>query len=203
MAGAPKRNTEMVTLESTIRTMRSERCSYAQIAEFLGMPESQVFAIYRDALARSPLTAVQIDEHRLEALETIDVAEYHLMKIATAEKTSPRSRIEAWAAIRAWEERRSKLIGLDAPTRHEVLTVHSIDAQIAALEAELDTRARLEVVDAELVEDAGGAGAGQQPGGDAPAAAAPATGADGGQGEAGLPVLPDEVPATGGSGERD
>jgi len=35
------------------------------------------------------------------------------------------------------KERRSRLLGLDAPTRAEILTVDSVDAEIAKLEAEL------------------------------------------------------------------
>lgn len=35
------------------------------------------------------------------------------------------------------KERRAKLMGLDAPTRTEVLSIDSIDAQIAALETEI------------------------------------------------------------------
>jgi hypothetical protein len=167
--------------EAVIREMRAQHYSFAQIAAELEIPESKVFSLYRTAMAKHPLSAVQTDEHRMEALETIDIAEYHLMKIALADKTSPRSRIEAWSAIRAWEERRSKLIGMDAPTRHEVLTINGIDAQIAALETEIATRARLGVVDAELVEDPGGDGPGGHPGRAALDAPAKAAGTDRGE----------------------
>ncbi len=38
-------------------------------------------------------------------------------------------------------KRRAELLGLDAPTRHEVMTIDAIDAEIRQLEAEL-TRGR-------------------------------------------------------------
>lgn len=199
----PRKKAELVTQEAVIREMRSAKCSFAQIGEELGIAESAVFAIYRQMMAESPLSAVQTDEHRLESLELIDTAQYHLMQIALAEKTSQRSRIEAWNAIKGWEERRSKLLGLDAPTRHEVLTINAIDAQIAALEAEIDTRARMvpaEVIDAELVvdhPDPGGTQPGQHPGGAEAAETSPTEGSDGRQGEAGLPPVGDEVSVTG------
>ena len=67
-----------------------------------------------------------------------------LMGIATDSNTSVRTRVEAWSAIRGWAERKARLLGLDAPKTQAVLTLDAIDAQIAALEAELGLRASLE-----------------------------------------------------------
>jgi hypothetical protein len=45
--------------------------------------------------------------------------------------------MHAVAGLLRISERRAKLLGLDAPTRHEVITLGHIDAEIARLEAEL------------------------------------------------------------------
>jgi len=48
-----------------------------------------------------------------------------------------------WAVERCLSimERRARLLGLDAPTKHEVMTIDAIDAEIRHLEAELAGRA--------------------------------------------------------------
>lgn len=46
--------------------------------------------------------------------------------------------MQAVAGLLRISERRSKLLGLDAPTRHEVVTLDVIDAEIARLSAQLD-----------------------------------------------------------------
>lgn len=45
--------------------------------------------------------------------------------------------MQAVAGLLRISERRAKLLGLDAPTRHEVVTLDVIDAEIARLSAEL------------------------------------------------------------------
>jgi hypothetical protein len=44
------------------------------------------------------------------------------MSIATDNNTSARTRVEAWSAIRGWAQRKARLLGLDSPTKHAVLT---------------------------------------------------------------------------------
>jgi hypothetical protein len=78
-----------------------------------------------------------IDELRAEETELIDHAVNSLMTIATGNNTSARTRVEAWSATRGWAERKARLLGLDAPKTHAVLTLD-------ALEAELSLRASLE-----------------------------------------------------------
>ena len=85
-----------------------------------------------------------IDELRAEETELIDHAVNSLIGIATDNTTSARTRVEAWSAIRGWAECKARLLGLDAPKTQAVLTLDAIDAQIAALEAELGVRAALE-----------------------------------------------------------
>jgi hypothetical protein len=47
------------------------------------------------------------------------------------------------------KERRAKLLGIDAPARAEVLTIDSVDAEIARLEQELQGALAIEAADAE------------------------------------------------------
>jgi hypothetical protein len=104
--------------------------------------EYQAGRIFHDALAALPRHG--IDELRAEETELIDRAVNSLMSIATDNNTSARIRVEAWSAIRGWADRKARLLGLDAPQTHAVLTLDALDAQIAALEAELGVRASLE-----------------------------------------------------------
>jgi len=66
------------------------------------------------------------------------------MRIATDSSTSARTRVEAWSVIRGWAEHKTRLLGLDSPTKHAVLTLDALGAQITALEAELGVRASVE-----------------------------------------------------------
>jgi hypothetical protein len=98
--------------------------------------------IFHEALAALPRHG--IDELRAEETELIDHAVNSLMSIATDSNTPARTRVEAWSAIRGWAERKARLLGLDAPKTHAVLTLDALDTQIAALEAELGLRASVE-----------------------------------------------------------
>jgi hypothetical protein len=115
--------------------MRRARLTFAQIGDRLGISQQRAGQIYRAALSDIP--AQQVDEHRAEELELIDTAVNRLMSIAADPETSPRTRVEAWSAIRGWSERKSKLLGLDSPSKHDVITLDAINAEIEKLAAEL------------------------------------------------------------------
>jgi methylphosphotriester-DNA--protein-cysteine methyltransferase len=115
--------------------LRRQRATWPDIAKAMGMTSSNVRKLYNRALAEIP--AQHIDEHRAEELTLIDDATANLMGMALDEKVSHRSRIEAWNSIRAWAERKAKLLGLDAPT--QVVTIDKVDQEIAALQRELAT----------------------------------------------------------------
>lgn len=161
---------ERAAQQATVVQYRSARMSFAAIGQRLTPPVTgqRAHQIYEAALADHPSTAIQVDEHRLEALELADVAIRQLMSIG-ASADSLRTRVEAWSSVRAWEEHRAKITGVYAPTRREVLTIDVIDAQIAALEAELGVRASLEAdeeitalaaLEAQLTGETGSAGDG-------------------------------------------
>lgn len=124
---AAERRAEVVKL-------RRQRLTFDAIGKQLGITAQRAFQIYRAALAAVP--AQQVDEHRAEELGLIDDAIRDLLDIAL-DHDRPRTAVEAWGQIRGWAERKAKLLGLDAPTRHEVVTLDVIDAEIARLTAEL------------------------------------------------------------------
>lgn len=129
---------EKAARQARIVNARRARMTWDKIAEREGLSTTRCHELYSEALANNPLSAVAVDEYRVEETELIDAAIQNLMRIALdPEGTSQRTRVEAWTAIRGWAERKAKLLGLDAPARHEVVTLDHLDAQIAALEAEL------------------------------------------------------------------
>lgn len=128
---------EKAAREARVVQARRARATWDAIAKRENLSPARCHQIYQEALTKNPLSAVQIDEHRLEETELIDTAVQQLMRIAIDPDTSARTRVEAWSSLRGWAERKAKLLGLDAPTKHEVVTLDHLDAQIAALEAEL------------------------------------------------------------------
>jgi hypothetical protein len=126
--------------------LRRGNTPFDEIGRTLGVTAQRAHQIYTDALAALPIQAVA--EHRVEALERIDEAERALRRIATDPDTSPRTAVEAWSAVRQWEERRARLLGLDHPTRNEV-TVITEDAVAAAIR-----QVEAQVAEAEAIERA-------------------------------------------------
>ena len=123
-----ERMTEIVAL-------RRQRMTQDAIARKLGISQQRVSQLYQRALAEIP--AYQVDEHRAEELLLIDDAISALLVIARDYDTSARTAVEAWTSIRGWAERKAKLLGLDAPDRHEFITIDAIDREIAALNTQL------------------------------------------------------------------
>ena len=120
-----------------IVAMRRQRMTQADIAAKLGISQQRVSQLYQRALAEIP--AYQVDEHRAEELLLIDDAISALLEIAKNYDTSARTAVEAWTSIRGWAERKARLLGLDAPARHEFITIDAIDRELAALHAQLGT----------------------------------------------------------------
>jgi hypothetical protein len=94
--------------------------------------------IYKKALAER--VDLSVDEHRAEQSELIARPEgiRELRAIANGPKAGLRYKIDSWLAIVRYLERAAKLHGTDAPMRTEIMTISSIDQQIAELEAELE-----------------------------------------------------------------
>ena len=130
---------ETVETAARIVELRRQRLTWPEIGKQVDLHPSRVRVLYNRALAEIP--AQHVDEHRAEELTLIDDATANLMTIALDVKVSHRSRIEAWNSVRAWAERKAKLLGLDAPT--QVVTIDKVDAEIAALQRELATMDRV------------------------------------------------------------
>lgn len=136
---------ERDALMARIVAARRSRTHWNVIAKNEGLSIARVRALYQKALARNPLTAVQVDEHRLEHTEMADTATKSLLGIAVNNhrdqqgrmQVSPRTRVEAWNAIKGWHEYIANLLGLKAPAQLEITTIDALDAQISQLRAEL------------------------------------------------------------------
>lgn len=134
---AADRTPEKAARKARIVELRRQRIPWTEIAKDVGISWRNAQKLYNEALNDIP--AQHVDEHRAEELMLIDDAIADLMVLARDTFVSARNRIEAWSTIRAWAERKAKLLGLDAPT--QVVTIDKVDQEIKALEAEL---ARLE-----------------------------------------------------------
>jgi len=122
-------------IRATVVELRRQRFTWSEIGTRLDITGQRAGQLYRSALAAIVVPCV--DELRAEEGELIDMAVNRLLTIAEDDTVSPRTRVEAWTAIRGWSERRARLFGLDAPAGHQVLTLEVLDAEIAALSAEL------------------------------------------------------------------
>lgn len=127
---------DAVERAARIVEMRRRRMSYTEIGAYENISPQRVGQIYRKALADIPVNAVE--EHRAEETELIDMAINRLLVLANDGDVYPKDRVEAWNSIRGWAERKAKLLGLDAPTKHEVVTIDAVDREIARLTGELE-----------------------------------------------------------------
>lgn len=99
--------------------MRRARRTWDEIGAALDVTAQRAHAIYKQALTERPFA--QVDEHRAEEMELLDLGTRRLMAIAVATATtSPRTAVEAWNAIRGYSDSRRKLLGLDAPQQINV-----------------------------------------------------------------------------------
>lgn len=135
------------TLESAARRarvveMRRDRATFDVIAAEMGVSKQRAHALYVEALHEVP--AARVEQHRAEELDLIDRATRELLTLATDGDVSPRTRVEAYNAVRGWAERKARLLGLDAPAqvRAQVITDDMVDAAIEDLTRELEHQAR-------------------------------------------------------------
>jgi hypothetical protein len=152
-SGKYVRTTDTAQRDAEAARLRSDGLSYQQIADKLGYSHRENA---RRAVSRALLAIVAEPAEDLRALELarldqmwIDVLEVlrrehvtvsHGRVIYSEETGQPiiddgpvLSAIDRLLRI---QDRRAKLLGLDAPSKHEVVTIDAIDAEIAKLEAE-------------------------------------------------------------------
>lgn len=134
-AESPRSNPseEKAVRDKQIVELRRHRLSWDEIGKSVGCSAYTARMRYRELMARIP--AQSIDEHRAEELVLYDDAVADLMIIARNPEVSSRSRVEAWSTIRAWCERKAKLLGLDAP--QQTITVDLVDQEINKLMTEI------------------------------------------------------------------
>jgi len=125
-----ERTEEMAHLDTAALKLRSLGFTYQQIADKTGISKTAAYHRVKRALAAIPQEAVE-EYRRLEG-ERLDV----LLSIAQNEAFTKKS---MWAIDRCLSimDRRAKLLGLDAPTRHEVITLDAVTAEIQRLERKL------------------------------------------------------------------
>lgn len=132
---SPRRpTTDKMERLAQVVAMRRQRLTQDEIARRLGISQQRVSQLYSEALAMFP--AQQVEEHRAEELMLIDDAIADLLPLAR-DHDRPRTAVEAWNSIRGWAERKAKLLGLDAPDRHEFITIDAIDRELIQLRAEI------------------------------------------------------------------
>jgi hypothetical protein len=86
--------------------------TFEDIGRVLGISRQRANALYRQALRDIP--AADLNEHRNEELTLIDDACRGLLGIASNVNVTARTRVEAYAALARWAERKARLLGLDA-----------------------------------------------------------------------------------------
>lgn len=159
------------TLESAERDakaceMKGQGYTYQQISDELGYGNrSHAYRAVSRALAEIPresareLRQLQLDELDYFASRARDVLEREHLTISQGGKVVHFKRkpvpddapiLAAIDRLLRIQERRAKLMGLDAPTRREVITLDAIDAEIARLQAELDDEPDLDDREAEV-----------------------------------------------------
>jgi methylphosphotriester-DNA--protein-cysteine methyltransferase len=126
-----------VERESIVVERRSSNVPFRVIAAELGLSVARVHGIFKEACDRIPAEAVHTV--RVQSSDLYDRAVNDLLKIAENPQVSPRTRAEAWNAIRGWNESFRKLMGADAPQRREISVVsgETIDNAIMELTKEM------------------------------------------------------------------
>ena len=124
--------------------LRSSGMTYSRIAEALGISKSHAYYRVQNALAAIPAEAV--DEYRRLEGQRLDM----LMEVAMDKALSgDKGSLFAIDRVLAIQERAAKLRGLDAPIKHEVITLDYIQSEIRRLEETLGEDGN--IIDAEVV----------------------------------------------------
>src|SRR3954465_2631121 len=122
-----RRTPEAAARRARVVELRRAHWPWADIGVDLGITAQGAQQLYSAALAEAPVA--QLEEHRAEELLLVDAATRALLTLAWDRDVPARTRIEAWSTIRAWAERKAKLLGLDASTKvsASILSTAQID----------------------------------------------------------------------------
>jgi hypothetical protein len=117
--------------------LRCQHKTYREIGEELGIDPSTAY----DSVLRATrmLPNERAEEMTKSMLAEMDRMARSLWAIADDDSTSPALRVKTIGQLLRVQERRSRLIGLDAPTRRaiDVITPEAVDDLIENLKAEI------------------------------------------------------------------
>ena len=125
-----ERTEEQAHIDTEALRLRSRGYTYQQIADNMGCSKPTAFERVKRALAAIPAEAAE--EYRRLENDRLDT----LQAIAMHEAVTKKS-MQAIDRVLHIMDRRAKLLGLDAPTRTEIITLDAIDAEIRKLENQL------------------------------------------------------------------
>jgi hypothetical protein len=129
--------------DARIVELRAQRVPFREIADELGISRQRVQQLWDAILIRIP--AAHLDRHREEERELADDAVRDLLDIIRDPEATHGARTRAWEVACKWSERKSRLLGLDAPVRRELEITdttgweYQMRAAIAETERELHT----------------------------------------------------------------
>jgi hypothetical protein len=145
-------NPTVIEREALAVTLRKEGKPYRDIGVALGVSESRAHHIVSRALRRTvqePSDELRrLERERLDALEVAAWRQLNMDHVMVSHgKVVPgvideAAKLAALDRLLKIQERRARLLGLDAPTRHQVLTMDAVDEEIARLEGEMEARSR-------------------------------------------------------------
>lgn len=104
--------------EARIIELRAKRVSFRDIGQELSISPQRVHQIWNEVRDRIP--AAQLAQHREEERELADDAIRDLLQRIHDPATTTGTAIRAWEVACKWAERKSRLLGLDAPVRREI-----------------------------------------------------------------------------------
>jgi len=138
------RTEDQALLDTEALKLRSLGWSYQRIADSIGTTKATAYNRCQRALAAIPAEAV--DEYRRIEGQRLDM----LMEVAMDKALSgDKGSLFAIDRVLAIQERAAKLRGLDAPIKHEVITLDYIQSEIRRLEETLGEDGN--IIDAEVV----------------------------------------------------
>ena len=128
------RTEEQAILDTEALKLRSNGLTYQKVADSLGVSKSTAHERVQRALAAIPKEAVE--EYRKLETERLDTMLERVMEKVTHDDGKSGFLFAVDRAL-AIMDRRAKLLGLDSPTKHEVITLGAVEAEIQRLEAKL------------------------------------------------------------------
>ena len=124
---------DMINATEALR-LRSKGFTYQKVADTLGISKTAAYHRVQNALAAIPKEAVE--EYRKLETERLDTMLERVMEKVTHDDGKSGFLFAVDRAL-AIMDRRAKLLGLDSPTKHEVITLGAVEAEIQRLEAKL------------------------------------------------------------------